>query len=201
MEGNACDDGVIVPPRKRLLAGFKKLNSNSDQSCGSSASPPLNGTDADERVKNLLGSYTSASGGYSLEEVVDRANEAALAAAKVAEAARTVSEEKAAIAAKAIASAKTALDLVAKFHEESMGRHRRTKKSKSKRWVAVHSVNKKRVEDENNVTDEEELRQVIYRTHGLSKHSPPSSDFKHKQPKILIEKTNIPSGRIFDGDS
>ncbi|CAM8989259.1 unnamed protein product [Rhodiola kirilowii] len=214
MEGNVCDfnhldEGVLVPPRKRLLAGFKKQNSNDQSRASTSASPPSTPTEVDTRVKNLLSSHSSGSSSSSIEDIVESSKKAALAAAKLAEAARDVAEEKAAIAAMAIAAAKTALELVATFSEETSGRVRRTKKNKSKKQVTVHSLYKKCDEVEDEETDEEiaqNLHQANYSSSKLSKQPSLSSNSKslnHKRLKIspVTGKTKPLNGGILERDS
>uniref|UniRef100_A0A7N0UTI4 Uncharacterized protein n=1 Tax=Kalanchoe fedtschenkoi TaxID=63787 RepID=A0A7N0UTI4_KALFE len=208
MEGNnlcdfvQLDEDVLPPPRKRLLAGYKKLNSIGQSHVSKSASPPP--TELDTCVKNLLSSRSSGSSSRSFEEIAETSREAALAAAKVAEAARTAAEDKAAIAARAIAAAKSALELVAALSEEASAWGRDSKKNKSKKQVTAQLLHKKHDEVGNDKADEEtarKLHQVIYSSSRLSNHSPPSSDskrYKHKRTKIspVIGKPSFPMAKI-----
>ncbi|CAM8902425.1 unnamed protein product [Rhodiola kirilowii] len=203
MEGNVCDsshldEDVLPPPRKRLLAGFKKQSDNDQSRASSSASPPPIITELHTRVKNLLSSHLiGGSSSSSLEELAESSKKAASAAAKAAEAARAAAEEKATIAARAIAAAKSALELLAAFSEETSGRGRHTKKNKSKKQVMVHSLYKKHSEVENCNTE----RKLLH-----YKHSQPSLDsksLKHKKPKTspVIEKTKFPNEGKLEGVS
>uniref|UniRef100_A0A7N0UGJ8 Uncharacterized protein n=1 Tax=Kalanchoe fedtschenkoi TaxID=63787 RepID=A0A7N0UGJ8_KALFE len=208
MEGNVCDvnhldDDILMPPRKRLLAGMKKQNSN-DQSHASTSTSPPTPTKVDICFKNLLSSHSSGISSSSLEEIVESSKKAALAAAKIAEAAKATLEEKAAIAARAITAAKSALDLVAAFSEETSRRDRRSKKSKSKKQVPLQSLYKQRDEVENHNMDEEIVRE--FRTSPrISKHSTSAEckSLKHKRLKgsPVMGITKVPDGQTLEGDS
>uniref|UniRef100_A0A7N1A2V5 Uncharacterized protein n=1 Tax=Kalanchoe fedtschenkoi TaxID=63787 RepID=A0A7N1A2V5_KALFE len=208
MEGNVCDvnhldDDILMPPRKRLLAGMKKQNSN-DQPHASTSTPPPPRTEVDMDFKNLLSSRSNGISGSSLEEIVESSKKAALIAVKVAETARATMEEKAAIAARAIAAAKSALDLVAAFSEETSRRNRRSKKSKSKKQVPLQSLYKKHDEVENDNTDEEIIRE-FRSSPRISKHSISAEckSPKHKRLKgtLMTGTTEVPDGRPLKGDS
>jgi len=147
MEANICDVNhldadVLLPPRKRLLAGLKKQSSKADGAsrlslvaspsasasasafASASASAPACApssaalSDFEIRLNNLLSSHSSHPN-LTPEEIVEASKSAAIAAAKAAEVARAAAEEKAAIASKAMAAVKRALDLVASFAEEA----------------------------------------------------------------------------------
>ncbi|KAI4325404.1 hypothetical protein MLD38_030808 [Melastoma candidum] len=142
MEARVCDvnqlaAGVLLPPRKRLLAGLKKQNSEIDSNwralCVSLPSPVTSGV-FDARLNCLLNSHSDKSN-LSPEEVAEASSSAAMAAAKAARQARALAEEKAAIAAKAMAAAKSALDLVVSFSEEPGGNARYLKRNKAKKHV------------------------------------------------------------------
>ncbi|KAK8607387.1 hypothetical protein V6N13_053126 [Hibiscus sabdariffa] len=228
MEANICDINhldadVLLPPRKRLLAGFKKqassANGASDQPtvASSSSSPPASpspspsstlpspptlSSDVNAHLKNLLMSSHLYNPNLSPEENLKASRAAATSAAKAAETARAAAEEKAAIAAKAIAAAKNALDIVAKISED---RDRRLKKNKLKKHVPVQLLYKKHQPIESPRTDEElarKLHQAINSSPRISKNSP--SDWrgrKHKRPKIMptLEKTKDSNGGIVLG--
>ncbi|KAK8716881.1 hypothetical protein V6N13_044174 [Hibiscus sabdariffa] len=174
MEANICDINhldadALLPPRKRLLAGFKKQASNangaSDQPtvASSSSSPPasplpspsISSSDVNAHLKNLLMSSNLYNPNLSPEEILEASRVAATSAAKTAEAARAAAEEKAAIAAKAVAAAKSALDMVAKFSEETVHRDRHLKKNKLKKHVPVQLLYKKHEPVESPRTDED----------------------------------------------
>ncbi|KAE8703849.1 putative srpk [Hibiscus syriacus] len=223
MEANICeinhlDADVLLPPRKRLLAGFKKQASNanatSDQpiaaSSTSSPSPPsppspssaTSSSDVDAHLNNLLSPRLN-NPNLSPEEIFEASRTAAIAAAKAAEAARAAAEEKAAIAAKAIAAAKSALDMVATFSEDAGSKDRYLKKNKIKKHVPVQVLYKKHQPIENSRVDEDlaqRLHRAINRSSRISKGSPISEwkGHQHKRPKSLptLESTKVPNGGI-----
>ncbi|KAE8707175.1 putative srpk [Hibiscus syriacus] len=198
MEANSCDINhldadVLLPPRKRLLAGFKKQASNasgaSDQLtvASSSSSPPpppppspspspspsTLSSDVNAHLKNLLMSSHLYNPNLSPEEILEASRAAATSAAKAAVVARAAAEEKAAIATKAVAAAKIALDM------------------------PIESPR----------TDEElarKLHQAINSSLRISKNSPSEwRGHKHKRPKIMptLEKTKASNGGIVLGGS
>ncbi|KAH1113262.1 hypothetical protein J1N35_006640 [Gossypium stocksii] len=234
MEANICDINhldadVLLPPRKRLLAGFKKQASNangaSDQPAvaSSSSSPPppspspspspshspsTSSSDVNDHLKNLLMSSHLYNPNLSPEEILEASRAAATSAAKAAEAARAAAEEKAAIAAKAVAAAKNALDMVAKFSEDTINKERHLKKNKLKKHVPVQLLYKKHEPIESPRTDEElarKLHRAINSSPRISKNSPTSEwrGHKHKRPKIMptLEKTKASNGGIALGGS
>ncbi|XP_030923621.1 uncharacterized protein LOC126690425 [Quercus robur] len=218
MEANICDvnhldSDVLLPPRKRLLAGLKKQSSEVDgalhlslvasssssstftsasgsASVSGSASAPSFASSSDyvTRLNNLVSSHPN-NPNVTPEEIIEASRSAAIAAAKAAETARAAAEDKAAIAAKAMAAAKSALDLVASFSEEAASKERYLKKNKQKKHVPVQLLYKKYQPIENNKTDEElarTLHRAINSSPRISKNSP-SSDWKghkHRKPKI-----------------
>ncbi|GMJ07859.1 hypothetical protein like AT4G35510 [Hibiscus trionum] len=220
MEANVCDinhldSDVLLPPRKRLLAGFKKQASNangaSDQpnaaSSTSSPSPPspasaTSSSNVDAHLNNLLRSRFN-NPNLSPEEIFEASREAAIAAAKAAEAARAAAEEKAAIAAKAIAAAKSALDMVATFSEDAGSKDIYLKKNKLKKHVPVQVLYKKHQPIENSRVDEDlvqRLHRAIDSSSRISKGSPTSewNGHQHKRLKSLptLESTKVPDGGI-----
>ncbi|KAE8720091.1 putative srpk [Hibiscus syriacus] len=225
MEANICDINhldadVLLPPRKRLLAGFKKqaskANGTSDQPtvASSSSSPPrshstspspsTSSSDVNAHLKNLLMSSHLYNPNLSPEEILEASRAAATSAAKAAVAARAAAEEKAAIATKAVAAAKSALDVVAKFSEDS---DRRLKKNKLKKHVPVQLLYKKHEPVESPRTDEDlarKLHRAINSSPRISKNSPSEwRGHKHKRPKIMptLEKTKASNGGIVLGAS
>lgn len=211
MEANICDVNhldadVLLPPRKRLLAGLKKQSSDGDSTLQPSpvpaASSPASSSSAsasvfasssspfssefNNRLNNLLSSHSA---NLSPEEIVEASRIAASAAAKAAETARAAAEEKAAIAAKAVATAKSALDMVASFSEEGACKDRYSRKNKLKKHVPVQLLYKRYQPIENCNKDEElarKLHRAINSSPRICKNSS-SSDLKghkHKKPKI-----------------
>ncbi|XP_027346713.1 uncharacterized protein LOC113858323 isoform X2 [Abrus precatorius] len=196
---NQLDADVLLPPRKRLLAGLKKQGSDSDAtaspspvaaSCVTDIASPSSSSFSSEfeaRLKHLLSCHSN-NPNLSPEEVVEASKVAAITATKAAEAARAVAEEKAAVAANAVAAAKSALDLVASFSEEAVNKERSLKKSKSKKHLPVQLLYKKNQPIENCRTDEElarKLHRAMNSSPRISKNSPNSESkgSKHKKPK------------------
>ncbi|GMH25152.1 hypothetical protein Nepgr_026995 [Nepenthes gracilis] len=189
---NHLDADVLLPPRKRLLAGLKKQNLEITLRCCQEnlKSNPLNRYDA--RIKNLIKLYKNGSN-MSPEEIAQAAGSAAAAATRAAEAARAAAEDKSAIAAKAVAAAKNALDLVASFSEEGGSKERHHKKNKLKKHVPVQVLYKKYQPVENCRTDEElarKLHQAMNSSPRISKHIPGSDSRNHKKKKLKISPTN-----------
>ncbi|XP_013744351.2 uncharacterized protein LOC106447050 [Brassica napus] len=129
---NQLDSDLLLPPRKRLLAGFKKQNSNGSSSSSTSYS---NGSSSASTVvhthlDNLLTSQLTDGQSRSPEEL----KATAALAVKIAKAARAAADEKAIIASKAVAAAKSALELFASFPAETV----KERKNKQKKHVPVH---------------------------------------------------------------
>ncbi|TKY58376.1 hypothetical protein E2542_SST15435 [Spatholobus suberectus] len=198
---NQLETDVLLPPRKRLLAGLKKQGSDSDATASPSPSPvaascvtdvasPSSSSFSSEfeaRLKHLLSCHAN-NPNLTPEEVVEASRAAAIAATKAAEAARAAAEEKAAIAAKAITAAKSALDLVASFSEEAVSKEKNLKKNKSKKHLPVQLLYKKNQPIENCRTDEElarKLHRAMNSSPRISKNSPNSDSkgSKHKKPR------------------
>lgn len=181
METNGChveqvDADVLLPPRKRLLAGLKKQNSDAKGAShvSSTAMPSSSSLSAfDAHLNSLLGVHSNPN--LSPEEIVEASNSAALAAAKIAKAARAAAEEKAAVAARAVSAAKSALDLVASFSNE--GNHKETslKRNKLKKRVPVHSLYKRNRLISNCKTDEELARRLHRVMNSSSRNNVPSA--------------------------
>ncbi|OMO71326.1 hypothetical protein CCACVL1_18287 [Corchorus capsularis] len=100
MEANICDINhldadVLLPSRKRLLAGFKKHASNAN---GASDQPIV------ASFPHLCLLHHPHLQLLQVMEILEALRAVAIAAAKTAEAARVAADEKAAIAAKAVAA-------------------------------------------------------------------------------------------------
>lgn len=200
MEANICDVNhldadVLLPPRKRLLAGLKKQNSDGNSYMPSTSSS-LN--EYDDRLNKLLRSHLN-NDNLSEEEIVEASRSAAEAALKVAEAARAAADEKAIIAAKAVAAAKSALELVANVSEDTASNERYLKKNKLKKHVQVQMLysNNNKNRSENCKTDEElarTLHRAINSSPRISKHCSPSDlkSHKHKRLKSLAFSEMMP---------
>lgn len=194
---NQLDADVLLPPRKRLLAGLKKQSSESDAtaspspvaaSCVTDVASPSSASFSSEfeaRLKHLLNCHSN-NPNLTPEEVAEASRKAAVTATKAAEAARAAAEEKAAIAAKAVAKAKSALDLVASFSEDAIvNKERNLKKNKSKKHVPVQLLYKKNKPIENCRKDEElarKLHRAMNSSPRISKNSP-KSDSKGSRSK------------------
>lgn len=204
MEANICDVNhldadVLLPPRKRLLAGLKKQSSEGPSRL---TLPPSNSSELDTRLNNLLSSQLN-NPSRTPEEIAESSRSAAIAAAKAARAARAAAEEKASIASKAVAAAKSALELVASVSEETGSNERSSKKNKLKKGkqVPVQLLYRKHQPVKNYRTDEElarNLHRAINSSPRISKNSS-SSDLKnHKHKKIKIS-TTLEKNREFTG--
>lgn len=223
MEGNICDinhldSDVLLPPRKRFLAGFKKQSSNGSgvtdqpivaaQSPSPSPSPPSasssSSSDYNSHLSKLLSS-NQENQNLSPEEIAEASRAAATAAAKAAEVARAKAEEKAVIAAKAVAAAKSALDLVASFSQEMPSKEDRyLKKNKLKKHVPVQLLYKKHGPIGNNRTDEDlarRLHRVINSSPRISSNGSELKGHKHKRPKSFppYEKAKFSNGYAVAG--
>lgn len=195
MEGNAynindLDSDVLLPPRKRLLAGLKK---QIDVSPCIPSSPVYDnmGFEFDIRLNNLL-KFHSDDCNRSIEEIVEASRVAAAEAVKLAKAARAIADEKAAKAAEAMAAAKSAIKLVDTFSDEVMGRDKYSKKNKMKKHVPVQTLYNK-YKGTKNCRMDEDLARTLSRTINsaprISKNS--TSDSKNHKYKRL--KSSSPS--------
>lgn len=202
MEANICDvnhlnSDVLLPPRKRLLAGLRKQGADCEGTfnpppvASSSGSPPpspsygLTSIEFNIRLNNLLSAHSNTN--LSPEEVVEASRSAAAAAVKAAEAARAAAEEKAAIAAKAVAAAKSAMDLVASICEEAACKELNLRKNKLKKHVPVELLYTKYQPIENTRTDEElarNLHRAINSSPRIMKNSSGSGGRGHKHKKL-----------------
>ncbi|OIV93824.1 hypothetical protein TanjilG_03787 [Lupinus angustifolius] len=200
---NVCDVSqldadVLLPPRKRLLAGLKKRSSDGDATaflspvavcCVTDVAYPSSvsfSSEFETRLKHLL-SYRSNNPNLTPEELVEASKAVAISATKAAKAARAAAEEKSAIAAKAVAAAKSALDLAASFSEEAVTKKRNLKRSKSKKHLPVQLLYKKNRPIGNCRTDEElahTLHRAINSSPRISKNSPNSNSKGSKHKKL-----------------
>ncbi|CAL0311693.1 unnamed protein product [Lupinus luteus] len=198
---NHLDADVLLPPRKRLLAGLKKQSPDGHAAASPSvvvgsyvtiseavsSSSSSFSSEFETRLKNLLSSHSN-NPNLTPEEVVEASKSAAMAATLAAKAARAAAEEKAEIAAKAVAAAKRALDLAASFSAEGVSQERNLKKNKLKKHIPVQLLYKKNQRIENCGTDEElarKLHRAMNSSPRISKNSPNSNSkgSKYKKPR------------------
>ncbi|KAG8390337.1 hypothetical protein BUALT_Bualt01G0073100 [Buddleja alternifolia] len=192
MEANTCnvnylDDDALLPPRKRLLAGLKRQNS--DVNSPASSTPTSAGSENDAHLNYLLSSHLS-NPSISYEEIVEASRFAAIEAAKVAEAARANAEEKAEKAAKAVAAAKSALELVACLADKEKS----VKKNKIKKHVPVEALYNKRKRKTNCRTDEElarNLHRAINSSPRTVKNSSSSCTKSHKLKRLKSNEKGV----------
>ncbi|KAJ0240723.1 hypothetical protein HA466_0223090 [Hirschfeldia incana] len=126
MEMSQLDSDLRLPPRKRLLAGYMKLNGIGSSS--SSSTPPSPAFPSSSSTSNSIGSSSSSAStsrfhsvqNQSPEEHVEALRSAAASALKAAKMARAIANEKALISSKAIAAAKRALELAESFPKQTM---------------------------------------------------------------------------------
>ncbi|XP_022923244.1 uncharacterized protein LOC111430990 [Cucurbita moschata] len=213
MEANICDvnhldSDVLLPPRKRLLAGLRKQGADGDGTfnlppvASSSCSPPpspsygFTSIEFNMRLNNLFSAHSNTN--LSSEEIVEASRSAAAAAVKAAEAARAAAEEKAAIAARAVAAAKSAMDLVATISEEAAYKEINLRKNKLKKHVPVQLLYTKYQPLENTKTDEElarKLHRAINSSPRILKNSSGSDARGHRHKRFKgspgSEKTKV----------
>ncbi|KAK2657643.1 hypothetical protein Ddye_010695 [Dipteronia dyeriana] len=213
MEANICDINhidadVLLPPRKRLLAGYKKESSDANGNydggsrqpmVASSSSPSSSSSSEFARLNNLLNSSN-----LSIEEIAKLAKSAAIAATKAAQEARAAAEEKAAIATKARTAVNSALALVDSFKEEPASKEKSPRKNKLKKHVPVQLLYKKPQTAEDSNTDEElarRLHRAMNSSPRITKNVSEAKGHKHKKPKGLSvsEKIRVPNGAIVFG--
>ncbi|EFH62378.1 hypothetical protein ARALYDRAFT_480644 [Arabidopsis lyrata subsp. lyrata] len=136
----SLESDSLLPPRKRLLAGFKKQNSKignespSPPFASSSSITTSNGSSASTDVQTHLGHLLTSQLNdqtRSPEELAQASKATAALAVKVAKAARATANEKAIIASKAVAAAKSALELFASFPVEAVACKERSRLSRA----------------------------------------------------------------------
>lgn len=183
MEANLCDNNldadVLLPPRKRLLAGLKKQNI-----VGSSHVPSTSVilSEFDIQLNNMLKSHLNK----SPEEIAEVSRSAAEAADKVAKAARAAAGNKAEIAAKALAAAKSALDLFGMMSEETSSRENYLRKNKMKRQVPVDILYNKKQRVETDEKLARDLHRAINSSPRTTKNSS-TADLKSVKHKRLLK--------------
>lgn len=191
LDGNQYDTDVLLPPRKRLLAGYKKQSSESPSpspspsQCNHENLPSCHLNEFDARLSILLKTYKNGSK-LSPEEIAEAAGSAAAAASEAAHTAKAAAEEKAALAAKAVAAAKSALHLVASISVEAGSKDKNSKKNKLKKHVPVQLLYKKYQPVENCQEDEELARKLHHAMNSsprISKHSPDSDGNSQRMSK------------------
>jgi hypothetical protein len=107
------DLNTHLPPRKRLLAGFRTAAAAFSDASEQSPPPPsplILPEDLAARLRGMMG--PPATPPPSPEEIIKAARRAASAAADAAAAARAAAEDKAAVAAKARAAARAAMEFL-----------------------------------------------------------------------------------------
>lgn len=194
MEGNTCDinhldSDVLLPPRKRLLAGLKKQNFDDDNPCSpSSSTDDITDFEFDIRLNNLLKFHSDDC--RSIEEIVEASRVAALKAVELAKAARAVAEEKAAKASEAMAAAKSAMELVATVSGEVTDRDK-------------YSKNKNKYKGIKNCTTDEDLARTLSRTINssprISKNS--TSDSRNQKHKRLKRSSPAENAKLQNGST
>ncbi|KAJ4897074.1 hypothetical protein Rs2_23868 [Raphanus sativus] len=178
---NQIDSDLLLPPRKRLLAGFKKQNSNGSSSSSTSYS---NGSSSASTVvrthlDNLLTSQLNDDQSRSPEEL----KATAALAVKIAKAARAAANEKAIIASKAVAAAKSALELFGSF---PVMKERPSRKNKQKKHVPVHVLYSK----------DEDLARRLNRAINNS----PRVLTGHRNKKLKSIDSAVISSTMYDGN-
>uniref|UniRef100_A0A803KSP4 Uncharacterized protein n=1 Tax=Chenopodium quinoa TaxID=63459 RepID=A0A803KSP4_CHEQI len=125
-----------------------------------------------------------------------------LAGLKKQSCSETIAEEKAAIAAKAVAAAKSALDKVASISEETSSKDKHHKKNKLKKHVPVQLLYKKHQPVESCGTDEElarKLHRAINSSPRINRNSPGSDSKSHKHKKLKVSPPSEKSGVANEG--
>ncbi|CAN6984660.1 hypothetical protein IGI04_000275 [Brassica rapa subsp. trilocularis] len=198
METNQLDSDSHLPPRKRLLAEFKKLNGSSSSSSSSTTSNS-NGSSSsastDDVHTHLDDLLASRFNNQSPEELAEAARSAAALAVKAAKTARAVANEKALISTKAIAAAKRALELVDSFPQEAMAgckeRPSSPKKNKQRKHVPLHHLYYSKGE----FRDEEE--DLALRLHRAVDNRNPNGQINKKQKTLVVYGSRL-TGTVND---
>ncbi|KAF8101519.1 hypothetical protein N665_0204s0016 [Sinapis alba] len=191
MEMSQLDSDLRLPPRKRLLAGYMKLNGIGSSSSSSAALASSSST------SNSIGSSSSSSASTSRfhsdqnqspEEHVEAARSAAALAVKAAKEARALANEKALISSNAIAAAKKALELVDSFPKE-------------KKHVSVDHLSSK---GELRYYETEDLARRLQRAIERRRYTKvlatrEENDQTNKKQKKMINKTVVDSDSSYDG--
>ncbi|KAL6503910.1 hypothetical protein OROGR_025833 [Orobanche gracilis] len=189
METNTCnvnnhlDMDAFLPPRKRLLAGFKRQNSD--------VNPPLPLKDDILLNNPFIAQFNNSN--LSYEDIVKASRVAAIEATKVSEAAKAKAEEKAAKAAKAVTAARNALDLVATLSETAK-EEKSSKKNKMKNRVTVEELYNNKNKGGTNSRMDEELARNLHRAINSSPRILNNSDTKGCKHK-KVKSSGLP-GRV-----
>lgn len=191
MEGNTCDvdhldSDVLLPPRKRLLAGLRKQIFDVYPCTPSSPTDDVTGLEFDIRLNDLL-KFHSDDCNHSIEEIVEASRMAALKAVELAKAARAVAEEKAAKAAEAMAAAKSAMELVVTISEVVTDTDNHSKKNKMKKHVPVEMLYNNKCKVTKDRRTDEDLARTVSRTKNSTSNS---RNHKHKRPKSSFPSEN-----------
>lgn len=198
METNQLDSDSHLPPRKRLLAEFKKLNgsSSSSSSTTSNSNGSSSSASTDDVHTHLDDLLASRFNNQSPEELAEAARSAAGLAVKAAKAAREVANEKALISAKAIAAAKRALELVDSFPQEALAgcneRPSSPKKNKQRKHVPLHHLYYSKGE----LRDDEE-EDLALRLHRAVDNRNPNGQINKKQKTLVVYGSRL-TGTVND---
>ncbi|XP_009101231.1 uncharacterized protein LOC103875432 [Brassica rapa] len=198
METNQLDSDSHLPPRKRLLAEFKKLNgsSSSSSSTTSNSNGSSSSASTDDVHTHLDDLLASRFNNQSPEELAEAARSAAGLAVKAAKAAREVANEKALISAKAIAAAKRALELVDSFPQEALAgcneRPSSPKKNKQRKHVPLHHLYYPKGE----LRDDEE-EDLALRLHRAVDNRYPNGQINKKQKTVVVDGSRL-TGTVND---
>lgn len=195
MESNLCDrnhsdSNLLLPPRKRLLAGFKKQNSDTDSDHLSTSSEK---SVFDTRINDFM-KFHLENPNLSLEEIVEESCRAAEEAVKVAVAARAMAEEKEEVAANAMSKAKKALESVANISDEVYGQDRHVKKNnKTKKHLPVKVFYNKPEKAENRETDKEMARYNMKanKHKRVARNGLSESESEEKNSEYLISEKEV----------
>ncbi|KAJ0966762.1 hypothetical protein J5N97_023679 [Dioscorea zingiberensis] len=173
---DSLDINTRLPPRKRLLAGLRKENSDFVFLIPSSS------------IFDHLRSVVN-SGNSSPEEIMEASKLAALAAAEAAAFAKATALEKAAAAVKARDVAKDALELLASISETEIHNKGCMSRMKSKKkHVPIKLLYKNKQSARRGETDEE----LAKRLHRAINSSPRISNNPHKKLEGLDKDGKLP---------
>lgn len=176
---DSLDINTRLPPRKRLLAGLRKENSDFDFSIPSS------------RLFDHLRSLVK-SGNSSPEEIMEASKLAASEATEAAALAKATALEKAAAAVKARDVAKNALELLTSISENELVKKGCVSRMKlKKKHVPIKLLYKNKQSVGSGETDEE----LAKRLHRAINSSPRISNNSHKKLEGLDKDVKLPSDK------
>ncbi|XP_058090590.1 uncharacterized protein LOC131237002 isoform X2 [Magnolia sinica] len=196
------DVDARLPPRKRLLAGLKKQsceNAAATSSSMSSLSLSLSSFSSDfsAHLCELSGADFKSSH-ISPEQIVEASRLVALTAAEAAASARVTAMEKAAVAVKAVAAAKSALELVTLLTKRKTHKENVMRKNKLKKQVPIRLLYPGQLLIENDGSDEElacRLHQDMNSSPRISRNSSNPNRKLHSRKKrkelLLIGKPSL----------